>query len=327
MLSGCIPRGVDNSVSAGSYAPQTLSVPDREILATTPSWSPSIVEHNARLVNASIYTVKSGDNLYKIEAETGAGFRQIVSANDLVTPYVLRVGQQLQIPAGLYHLVSRGETGIAIARAYGASWSDIVSLNNLSEPYILREGQRLRLPDSASIISATSQMSPEQRATAFSLNIDDVVTGGEPALPRSGSQASLANQITKPDGFNGRFAWPMAGSVISRFGSLGGGRVNDGIKIAALQGTAVNASGGGVVVYSGNEIGVFGGLILVDHGGGWVTAYGHLGQLSVSRGDKVRAGQTIGTVGETGYVDQPQLHFEIRRDRKPVDPLTMLPTR
>ena len=65
--------------------------------------------------------------------------------------------------------------------------------------------------------------------------------------------------------------------------------------------------------------------MLIDHGGGWVTAYGHLGRLDVARGDKVRVGQSLGSVGETGYVTQPQLHFEIRKNRKPLDPLTRLP--
>jgi murein DD-endopeptidase MepM/ murein hydrolase activator NlpD len=81
------------------------------------------------------------------------------------------------------------------------------------------------------------------------------------------------------------------------------------------------------VVYSGNEIGVFGGLVLVDHGDGWITAYGHLGQLSVVRGNRIKKGQAIGSVGDTGYVTQPQLHFEIRKDRKPLDPLTKLSAR
>jgi murein DD-endopeptidase MepM/ murein hydrolase activator NlpD len=111
---------------------------------------------------------------------------------------------------------------------------------------------------------------------------------------------------------------------LSRFGSKGGGKVNDGINIAAQSGTQVRSAGKGVVVYSGNEIGVFGGLILIDHGDGWVTAYGHLGQLQVARGDKVSAGQPIGNVGETGYVSEPQLHFEIRKDRIPVDPVSKL---
>ena len=162
----------------------------------------------------------------------------------------------------------------------------------------------------------------------FTLDIDAIVTGSQPAKPEPGRPApSFGTPVATPTGFAGSFVWPLAGRVVSRFGSQGGGRVNDGLNIAAPLGTGVTSAGDGVVVYSGNEISVFGGLVMVDHGDGWITAYGHLGQLNVARGDKVRRGQALGSVGDTGYVDTPQLHFEIRKDRKPVDPLTKLPVR
>lgn len=339
MLYGCIPRG------AGDYRIQSADtplpyptpkpapkptqsapqiVPEQTIIADTPSWSPAVVERNATLVPSSVYIVQPGDTLYKIELQTGAGLRQIVSANELVLPYTLEIGQRLNITGGLYHRVARGETGIAIARAYGASWADIVMLNEIAPPYVLREGQRLRLPDSASAVAVAGDMTPEDIAATFSLNINDVVTGGEPAVSEN---APSTAPIPRPASFAGGFAWPLNGTLLNRFGAMGGGKVNDGINIAALQGTPVASASKGVVVYSGNEIGVFGGLVLVDHGGGWVTAYGHLGQLDVARGDKVNAGQILGSVGDTGYVKQPQLHFEIRKDRMPVDPLTKLPVR
>ncbi len=286
-----------------------------------------MVERNASRVNGSVYAVQSGDTLYRIEAQTGAGLSQIVAANDLPFPYVLKVGQRLTIPAGLYHRVVRGETGIAIARAYNVPWADIIALNTIQPPYVMREGQRLRLPDEASSVPITDDLSPEARAANFSLNIDDVLTGGEPVLAQTAAVGTLAKPVVRPTAFTGGFAWPVTGTLLGRFGSMGGGKVNDGINIAAADGTPVKSAGSGVVVYSGNEIGVFGGLILVDHGGGWVTAYGHMGELAVARGDKVAAGQALGVVGDTGYVTQPQLHFEIRKDRKPVDPLGKLPVR
>jgi murein DD-endopeptidase MepM/ murein hydrolase activator NlpD len=322
-LVACIPPGVDdyrigrNSETPAPQQSQPQIVPEQAIIADTPSWSPAVVERNAQAVEAGDYLVQPGDTLYRIESKTGAGLAQIVSANDLPYPYVVRVGQKLTIPGGLYHRVGAGETGIAIARAYGSSWADIVSLNSLQYPYILREGQRLRLLDSAAAVPPPRDLTPEQRADAFSLNIDDIVTGGEPA-------SSIIVAPARPATFAGAFAWPLNGTLLARFGSQGGGKVNDGINIAGANGTPVSAAADGVVVYSGNEIGVFGGLVLVDHGGGWITAYGHLGRLDVKRGDKVSAGQSLGSVGDTGYVTQPQLHFEIRKDRKPIDPLTKL---
>ncbi len=354
-LSACIPRGAGDyrirsaqaaAVRPTEQAPQT--VPKSQVINPTPSWSPAIVERNSQAVDGGKYVVQSGDTLYRVVSKTGASLNDIAAANNLTAPYTLRLGQELSIPAGLYHQVNIGETGIAIARAYGAPWSEIIALNGLQPPFVLNVGQRLRLPVSASatagIVSAPINtpeyqdiggLSPEQQADAFSLNIDDIVTGSEPAFAaiEPGPAApqkpavTLASNIQRPGAFAGNFAWPADGTLLSRFGSKGGGKVNDGINIAAGLGAPVRSSGSGVVVYSGNEIGVFGGLVLVDHGSGWVTAYGHLGQLQVARGDKVRAGQSLGTVGDTGYVDRPQLHFEIRKDRRPLDPMTKLPLR
>ena len=92
-------------------------------------------------------------------------------------------------------------------------------------------------------------------------------------------------------------------------------------------GRLLRAAAEGVVAYGGDEIGVFGGLILIKHGSGWVTAYGHADKLNVARGQKVVAGEIIGLAGDSGYVQEPQLHFEIRKDRKPVNPISHLPKR
>jgi murein DD-endopeptidase MepM/ murein hydrolase activator NlpD len=339
-VSACIPRGAgdyrignsnddaETAVPDPTAAPrQTGADPVSILPAETPSWSPATVERNSRLVDASLYTVRSGDTLYRIGNETGAGADAIARANGLSTPFALRVGQKIDIPAGLYHRVAAGETGIAIARAYAVSWADVVSLNMLEAPYTLRSGQYLRLPDVASAVPVDGgpAVVPTGR---FTLNIDDIVTGSQPAAAEPGSTAPVfANPVATPVRFAGNFGWPVAGAILARFGSQGGGRVNDGVDIGAAVNTAVKAASDGVVVYAGNEIGVYGGLVLIDHGGGWISAYGHMGRIDVARGARVVRGQLIGGVGETGYVDTPQLHFELRRDRKPIDPLTQLPPR
>lgn len=321
-LAGCIPAGGDDyRISRNSPATEAIEpqlVPEKPIVAETPSWSPSVVERNARQVATSAYIVRPGDSLFAIATRTGAGATAIADANNLVAPYPIRSGDRLQIPGGLYHKVGSGETGIAIARAYGMVWADIVMMNALQPPYTLQVGQNLLLPPAASSEKLPTELTPEMRAAAFNLDIDDIVTGGNPASAFVAVPAAVT-------GFAGQFTWPVNGAIIGRFGSQGGGRVNDGLNIAAVNGTVVRAAAPGTVVYSGNEIGVFGGLVLVDHGGGWVTAYGHLGSLNVAKGDRVAAGQALGGVGETGYVTQPQLHFEIRQNRKPLDPLTRLP--
>ena len=121
-----------------------------------------------------------------------------------------------------------------------------------------------------------------------------------------------------------RFLWPLEGKLLSSFGPKKGGLHNDGINIAAARGTPVRAAENGVVAYAGNELKGFGNLILVRHDGGWVTAYAHAEEITAQRGDQVRRGQVLGKVGQTGNVASPQLHFEIRRGTRAVDPRELL---
>jgi murein DD-endopeptidase MepM/ murein hydrolase activator NlpD len=213
-----------------------------------------------------------------------------------------------------YHQVSAGETGIAIARAYGVPWRDLVAANGLTEPFVIKAGQKLLLP-----ASATPSM--EARARAFRLDIDDILTGGEPAQPR---RPTSLPAIAEPARFAGRFDWPIPGRVVTRFGPAGPGRVNQGIDIAAPSGGAIRAAADGVVAFVGDGVPGYGGLILVRHGDGWISAYGYAARADVKRGDNVRRGDPIGVVSaEAG----PALHFELRKNRKPVDPVAWLPRR
>jgi len=122
-----------------------------------------------------------------------------------------------------------------------------------------------------------------------------------------------------------QFRWPVAGRILSSFGGITGGERNDGINIAAARGEPIHASASGIVTYCGNELKGYGNLVLIRHGDGYVTAYAHADSIAVGRGDHVDAGQVIGTAGSSGDVDVPQLHFEIRRGVRPVDPRTLLP--
>ena len=122
----------------------------------------------------------------------------------------------------------------------------------------------------------------------------------------------------------GAFVWPVQGKVIGAFGSSNEGLKNDGINIAAPSGAPVVAAADGTIAYAGNELRGFGNMILIRHDGGYVTAYAHNASLLVKKGDKVKRGQTIARVGQTGAVFGPQLHFEIRKGTQPVDPMSFL---
>ncbi|XVJ64458.1 MAG: M23 family metallopeptidase [Sphingopyxis sp.] len=299
-----------------------------------PTWELKPVAATARDVEAGVYTVRPGDTLRAIGAMTGAGSEALAMENDLAPPYLLRPGQQLRIPGGLYHHVAAGETGIGIAQAYGADWGEIVTINALAAPYILRVGQRLRLPRAARPLTPR-QVDVASRAAAFALDIDDIATGSQPALgaraePAAASAAPrrpVTTAVAPPVNFAGRFRWPLTGTIVARFGALAPGKVNDGINIAAAKGTPIHAAADGVVAYAGDQIAVYGGLVLIDHGGGWISAYGHAAQIDVQRGQAVKAGETIGLAGATGQVQSPQLHFQLRKNRVPIDPMKQLPPR
>lgn len=226
------------------------------------------------------------------------------------------VPDAVDTPAGRLHTVKPGETGIAIARAYGVKWSEVAAANRLAPPFVLEIGQRLLLP-TRRVVAA---MSLEDRAAAFKLDIDDLITGGEPA-------AAVGPPRSAPAALPPRFLWPLEGRILSAFGAKPGGRFNDGVNIAAVPGEPVRAAAAGTVAYAGEALAGFGKLLLIRHEGGWVTAYAHNDALLVSRGQVVRQGETVARAGRTGAVDAPQLHFELRRGRVPVDPAKTLPPR
>lgn len=245
------------------------------------------------------------------------------------------VPDAVSTPQGRVHTVKPGETGIAIAIAYGVKWDRIIALNKLKAPYVLEVGDKLLLPTAKQVAAQT----PEERARAFSLDIDDIITGGEPAIagqlvtaspapkPRSApdrppSRSPAPSQAPIGDAPVSR--WPVEGRVLSGFGAKPGGRFNDGVNLKASAGAPVRAAGDGVVAYAGDAIPAFGNLILIKHPGGWVTAYGHAEALLVSRGTKVSTGDVIARAGQTGDVGEPQVHFEVRRGRTPVDPARVI---
>jgi murein DD-endopeptidase MepM/ murein hydrolase activator NlpD len=302
--------------------------------ASPPAEATPPAEPHAVDVEKQTYIVRPGDTLSRIVARTGAGADAIARENKLAPPFFVRPGQKLKIPAGRYHRVQKGERGIAIARAYGVEWTRIAELNHLDEPFTLRAGERLLIPSAREVAG----MSMEDRAKAFRIDIEDLVTGNEPALAPKARPFPPVKTATRPvppsvpvaqpaaTSFSGRFAWPVFGDILRRYGLQPTGARNDGINIRANMGETVRAAADGVVAYAG-DLAAFGKLVLIRHGNGWLTAYGHADSLLVTRGQAVKQGQPIATAGASGSAREPQLHFEIRDGRKPVNPMNWLPKR
>ncbi len=287
------------------------------------------------------YTVAADETLYAIARKSGVNLRDLIAANNLRPPYRLLKGQRLEIPNIRYHRVAAGETLYSISRQYRVSVYDLARRNRVPPPYRIRPGQRLRLPISESpTVKVAGISGGGARENTTSANIVPNAIPKPGWKPKKGQIAATtrakahravprtAPVTTKPPArASSRFAWPVRGRVISRFGVKPNGLHNDGINIAVKRGTAVRAAENGVVVYAGNELRGFGNLLLVRHKGGWLTAYGHNQSLTVKVGDVVRQGQRIARSGSTGNISRPQLHFEIRKGRRAVNPARYLATR
>lgn len=331
LIAGCVPSGVRRGGEAPVITPEAPGEV-AQLPAPPPAWESRGAAADAVEVPAGDYVVKRGDTLRRIAETTGAGSEAIARANALAAPFTIYPGQRLAIPGGRYHRVKAGETGIAIARAYAMPWDRVITANALTEPYILRTGQRLLIPG-----DARRPPSPAERAAAFTLDIDDILTGGEPAIAETQAPAPAAPTarrvlpataaVAAPAVLRQGFAWPIDGQIVSRFGRGASGVRNNGIKIAVPADTPVTATADGVVAYVGEGVTGLGGIVIVKHGEGWVSVYGHASKLLVQRGQAVKKGQRIALSGDTGFADRPELHFELRKGRTPVDPVSQLPKR
>lgn len=293
------------------------------------------------------YTVASGDTVYAIARRSGVPVRTIIDDNHLQPPYLLRVGQVLTLAPERTHVVGDGDTAYSLTKRYGISLSDLASRNNLGADYRIRTGQVLLIPDPskgttsrqasetvpAPVASVQTQSLPPPADQPTGSPGPPISLGDRPyassapqpsnVLPTVSAPAEAA-PIAPPPARSGGFMWPVSGDILAGFGQIGGKIQNDGLNIASPQGTLVKASENGVVAYVGNEIRGYGNLVLIKHDNDFMTAYAHLEKITVSRGQQVRKGDPIATVGSTGGVARPQLHFEIRKGGKPVAPLPYL---
>jgi murein DD-endopeptidase MepM/ murein hydrolase activator NlpD len=256
--------------------------------------------------------------------------------------------------------VRPGQSLGGIAHAYHVPERTIIAANNLAPPYKVETGQRLLIPGGSEAPGQPPPLASAQAATPIAhgrpppeiipldgpapakppppaQNTATLAPPAEPpqahSPPREPSAAEEANADapSSPPGASGaalphggHFPWPVRGRVLAGYGVASGGTHNDGINIGAPRGTPVAAVDAGIVAYAGNELRGYGNLILVKHASGWITAYAHCDELLVKRGDKVNRGQVIAKVGATGGVGEPQLHFELRRGKRAVDPREFL---
>lgn len=276
-----------------------------------------------KYTDAKAHRVRKGDTLYNIAKKYDVPLRDLIEKNHLSPPYSLYVGQSLQIPHNRYHVVSKGDTLYSISRKYQVDVTSLSRVNNLKVPYTISVGDNLVLPGSITSADATGVSSSSKMIRTKTKSSKTVRTPTKQTT-RTTTKTSYRAPTTVSTKRATKFAWPVRGNVISKYGTIGKGRKNDGINIKAAAGTAVNAADKGTVVYAGNELKGFGNLILIKHSDGWITAYAHNERIFVRKGQSVRKGEKISAVGKTGGVNEPQLHFEVHVNKKPINPLPYL---
>lgn len=288
--------------------------------------------------------VKKGDTLYSIAKKYNTTTRSLIYANNLHSPYKLKVGEKIYLPSPAFHIVKKGDTLYGISRLYNVDSRSLAKANNLKYPYSIYQGQKLVLPSAlergkskyaqSSATKKTSSASAK-KSTAATAKTSKQTTAKIAAKTQTTAktqtaktQKSKATPIpTPPPRASGKFAWPHNGKILLGFGDLGAGRHNDGINIRAKEGDSVKAADNGVVAYAGNELKGFGNLILLKHSDDWITAYAHNSRILVKKDEKVKKGQVIAKAGQTGNVQSPQVHFEARQKSKAKDPLLYLEKR
>ena len=270
---------------------------------------------NNKKSNLNTYEVRSGDNLYSISRKLNLSISSLIKLNKIAPPYKIFPKQNLILPKQSFHKVKKGETLYSISRRYKTDVYSISKLNNLKNINSINEGQALKIYGDLKIENKNNYRNNVNKA-----NLKKIDSKKKSLKSVKKTTPNFKQTFSK----NSKFIWPVKGKLISKYGKSSDGFFNDGININSKLNQKVSASNDGVIIYSGNEIPGYGNLVLIKHSQNWITAYAHLGKVSIEKGDKVKKGQIIGLVGKTGNVRKPQLHFEIRKGKEAVNPLNYL---
>jgi len=247
------------------------------------------------------YTVQIGDTVSSIANRFGLTVNTVLWANNLGNYSLIRPGNNLIIPpaSGFLYSVKSGDTLSRIANTYKIETSEITKQNNLEENSSLKIGQQLLLPGASKIAAVA------------------IRTTSRPVISSSGSTTKTAPASLS----GGSMVWPADGRRITQYFSW----AHNGLDIANKSGTAIYAAEAGTVeIAATGWNGGYGNTILINHGGGKKTRYGHLTTLYVKVGDKVERGENIGTMGSTGNSTGPHLHFEVIINSTRYNPLNYI---
>ncbi len=325
------------------------SVDDYVVPIQTAEYGTPPVMHDVQ----KTYKVSEDDVLivpiYK-KSEKNIAAQSVEEYGDVLTVDRPNSGVRAVARVGLKDIrVSVGDTLYSLSRKYSVPVNDLAVINNLRPPFNLTVGQKLRVPNLEEVMTKQSKdvvidkvQKSQKSSVEKEINVakktdvsvpvikekQDVNVKTETKKTVKAEKKISSNPNKKLPKIMARssskFSWPLHGKVLSNYGAKTNGLFNDGINIAAARGSTVAAAENGVVAYAGNEIKGMGNLVIIQHSDGWMTVYAHMDSMSVRRGSRVTVGQKIGSVGQTGKVDRPQLHFEIRKGTKAYNPMSYL---
>lgn len=258
----------------------------------------TVISRNSRRETIT-YTVKEGESAASVARDFGIGVDTLKYANNLSTN-VLKVNQELKVPAidGVFVSVKKNDTLSSIASRYRVSVDDVIKYNKINREDPIFSGQEILVP---------GVVAPKTSGSASTYTPSGNVAGLPAFNPLAGS---------------GQFVWPT--STYTHFISQGYYYRHQAIDLNRLNGWGIYASSSGIVRTYTKYYG-YGKYIDINHGDGWVTRYAHLSSFNVKSGDYVQQSQLIGQMGSTGRSTGPHLHFEIRYNGKPQNPLSYLP--
>ena len=273
----------------------------------------------ANVPASGLVSVKKGDTYYRLSQRYNVPLRALLQANQAQPPYVLSAGDRVKIPMQAFYEVQKQDTLYSISRRYKTDVATLAKMNALAPPYGISIGQQLQVPGKRQVISGPKRRIVRAKPAAAKPVKSAATRRAAKPTPQTRKKA-----LPQAPRRVGRFQVPVKGRILSGFGPKEGGLHNDGINIAAPVGTPVKAAENGVVVYAGNELRGYGNLLLLRHSDGWVTAYAHTSAFRVKPGDRVSQGQVIAEVGQSGNVERPQLHFELRKGTRAVNPNSLI---
>lgn len=262
--------------------------------------------------NTFAYEVKKGDSLYQIGLQHGVHYQELAKLNNIDNPRKLVVGTVLKIPLNLKEITAKGgEQVYPLCREYGMSLQLFLRLNPDIQFFSpLEPGQKIKVVEkSKHPVSQLPTSKPVEK---------------EQPHPKLKNKVVMVSKREKICLGSFQFQWPISGIITSPFGWRHG-RMHKGLDISnALKSKQViHASLAGTVIGAGYHHG-YGNLVMIDHGGGWVTYYAHLSRITVSVGQKVDTGQALGLMGETGDATGYHVHFEVHKDGVAINPLRVL---